>query len=169
MEASCVLPRWRGTWWPLPRRPNPGRRGMTSRNAWSASCSTGSFDGRTRSDRGGSASIERDAILVPREPLVERLQLGIQAAGKCRIPGAAERFLKVAFELEHVAQVVGAGETEAAVDLRRHVVVAHLPTERLRHCGRHLGAGQLLSRNGHGLPDELTPAFDQAVGALADI
>jgi hypothetical protein len=53
--------------------------------------------------------------------------------------------LEVAIELEHVAQILGAGEPEAAICFGRHFVVPDLSPERVRERRRHLRAGQVLA------------------------
>ncbi len=59
------------------------------------------------------------------------------------------RPFEVAVELEHVAELVRARETERAVRIRRHRVEANLASERTRHGRRHLGARQVLARHAH--------------------
>ena len=94
---------------------------------------------------------------------------GFKAREDVEVARTAEVLLKVALELEHVAQILGARETKAAVDLGRHVVVAHLLTQRLGERGGHLRAGQMLAGDADGLADELAAVLEDAVGALADV
>ena len=56
---------------------------------------------------------------------------GLSEREKARSRAPQKLALEVALELEHVAEVVGAGEAEAAVDLGRHGVVATVLAERL--------------------------------------
>ena len=64
---------------------------------------------------GSEPSPESDPALVRREPLIEGLQLRVERAREREVARAAVLLLEVALELEHVAEVVGAGEAEAAV------------------------------------------------------
>jgi hypothetical protein len=57
--------------------------------------------------------LNRNAVLVGGEPLGEGLQLGVQAAAEVDGAHRAEVVGEVAEELEHVAEVVGTGETKA--------------------------------------------------------
>src|SRR5438128_3274067 len=112
---------------------------------------------------------ERNLVLVPPQPLLERLQLRVQAPRQLDVPHADEILVEVALELEHVAQVVRARKPEPAVHLGRHVVELDLPAQRAAQRRRHLGSRQVLARDGYGLPDELRPAPEDGVGALADV
>src|SRR5262245_49185228 len=73
---------------------------------------------------GLARSAERDAVLVRCHPLVERLQLGIQRTRELNAAVASVEVVKVGLKLEHVPDVVGAGEVKASEDLGRHAVVA---------------------------------------------
>src|SRR5208337_331710 len=66
---------------------------------------------------------KRDAGLVLGEPGVEALQRGVEGSGDLEVARAAEVFVEVMLELEHVAQVLGPRETKAAVHLGWHGVV----------------------------------------------
>src|SRR5215469_15724107 len=59
---------------------------------------------------GLARSAERDAVLVRCHPLVERLQLGIQRTRELNAAVASVEVVKVGLKLEHVPDVVGAGE-----------------------------------------------------------
>src|SRR5437764_1503361 len=74
--------------------------------------------------------LDLDGALVRREPLPEILQLRIQLARVGDIARFAKLTLEVTVELEHVAEVVGAREAEAAIDGGVDGVVAHLFAER---------------------------------------
>ena len=112
---------------------------------------------------------QRDAALVLREPCIERLQFRVQGSGDIESARAAEDLFKIALELEHVAEVFGAGKAEFAIRLGRHVVVVHLSPQRLGERGGHLRAGQVLARNADGLADILLALLEDAEGALADV
>ena len=58
--------------------------------------------------------------------------VGFSARATSTLRAPQKMLLEVALELEHVAEIVGAGETEAAVHVGRHVVVAHLLAQRPR-------------------------------------
>src|SRR5262245_12534827 len=62
---------------------------------------------------GLARSAERDAVLIRRHPLVERLQLGIQRTRELDAAVAGVEIIEVGPELEHVPDVVGAGKAEA--------------------------------------------------------
>ena len=115
--------------------------------------------GLTREDSGASVQGEAQPSgmrsLFAREPLREGLELRVERREKREVARAAEVLLEVALELEHVAEVVGAGEAEAAVDLGRHGVVDDLLPEGLGERGRHLRAGQVLARDADRLADEV--------------
>ena len=115
------------------------------------------------------ALLQRDAALVLRQPLIEGLQRWIQRPGKLGIACSAEVFFEVAFELKHVAQIVGAGKSEAAIDIGRHTVIADFLAQGLAESGSHLRTGQMLSRDAYRLADELASFSEDAVRALANI
>jgi hypothetical protein len=60
-------------------------------------------------------------------------------------------------------------ETEAAVYLGWHVIVAHLLTQCSGECGGHLRTSQVLAGDADGLADELMTLLENAVSALADV
>ena len=113
---------------------------------------------------GLARSAERDAVLVRCHPLVERLQLGIQRARELDAAVGGVEVVEVGPELEHVPDVVGAGEAEAPEDAGRHVVVAHLLAERPREGGGDLRAGRVLARDSNGLADQLAATLEDPVG-----
>ncbi len=61
--------------------------------------------------------LKRDATLSLGEPPLEGLQRGVEGSGDVRVTRAAEDLLEVALDLEHVAEILGARETEAAIRL----------------------------------------------------
>src|SRR5262245_45679837 len=98
-----------------------------------------------RSPRIMTSSFDVNPSLVLREPRVEVLKRRGQRPRERDAPRAAEIVVKVALELEHVAEFLGARETEAAVDLGRHRVVDDLAAQRLRESRRHLPAREVLA------------------------
>src|SRR6267378_1165841 len=82
---------------------------------------------------------------------------------------AAKIFLEVALKLKHVSQIIGAWETEPAVNLRGHAVVADFLTQRFGKGGRHLCAGQVVAGDPNGHADEFAALLENAVRALADV
>src|SRR5688500_15798746 len=68
-------------------------------------------------------SFHRNLVLVPLEPLVERLQLRVQLPSRFDVTHADELIVEVPLELEHVAQVISTGEAEAAIDVGGNGVV----------------------------------------------
>src|ERR1039457_3267828 len=84
---------------------------------------------------------ERHAVLVFGEPRFKCPQRRVQSARGLKTARAAEILLEIAIELEHIAQILGSRETKAAVDVRRHIVVAHLLTQRPGERGGHLRTG----------------------------
>ena len=75
---------------PLTLKASKTRAKVEAQFAWRAVC------------LGLSRSAERDALLVRRHPLVERLQLGIQRARELDAAVGAVEVVEVGFELEHV-------------------------------------------------------------------
>jgi hypothetical protein len=74
---------------------------------------------------------------------VEALQRRVECTGDVEVARAAEDLIEVALELEHVAEIFGARETEATVYLGWHVIVAHLLTKCSGECGGHLRTSQV--------------------------
>src|SRR5262245_8588661 len=60
-------------------------------------------------------SLERNAALVFRYPLVERLQLRIQFPSNRGAASAQDFFFEVSVDLKHVSHFIGARESKAAV------------------------------------------------------
>src|SRR6185436_11002555 len=73
---------------------------------------------------------ERDAVLVCGDPLFERLQLGIERSRQGQIARAAILLVEVVLDLEHVAQILRAGESDRAVGVERDGVVDDLAAQR---------------------------------------
>ena len=71
--------------------------------------------------------------------------------------------------MEHVAEIVGAGESEAAVYLGRDVVVADLLAEDFGERGGHLRAGEIFAGDRDGGVHELFGVFENTVGAFPDV
>src|SRR5262249_16983621 len=118
---------------------------------------------------GLARSAERDAVLVRCHPLVEHLQLGIQRTRELNAAVASVEVVKVGLKLEHVPDVVGAGEVKASEALGRHAVVAHFLAERSREGGGDLRAGWVLAGDSDSLADQLAATLEDPVGAFADI
>src|SRR5579885_3121176 len=112
--------------------------------------------------------LQGDAVFILRQPGVEALKRWIQGAGELHVPRAAKHFVEVALELEHVAEVFGSGEAEAAIDLGRHFVIAHFPAQRPGEGGRHLRAREVFAGDADGSADELASP-ENAVGAAANV
>src|SRR5581483_5456279 len=112
---------------------------------------------------------DRNAVLVVSQPLVEGLQRGIERAGDGGIARAAEDVVKIALELEHVAEILGPGEAESAVRLGRHRVVAHLLPQRPAELRGHFRAGQMFAGDADGLTDVLPAFFEDAEGTFPDV
>jgi len=114
----------------------------------------------------GVRLLERDATLVLGEPLVKSLQRGVEGPGDAGVARTAENFLEISLELEHVAEIIGARETEAAVHFWWHIVVPYLLPQCLGQRLSHLRTGQMFARNADGLTDKLPTLLEDAVGAL---
>src|SRR5438034_8362959 len=108
--------------------------------------------------------LKRDTALVLGEPPVEGLERGVEGSGDVEVARAAPDLFEVSLELEHVAEILGAWETEATVHLGWHVVVADLLTQCLGKLGGHLCAGQMLAGDADGLANELGALLEDAVG-----
>src|SRR5262245_33887760 len=102
-----------------------------------------------------ASRLDRNSRNVLREPRVEGLQLRVERARELDAPGAAVVIVEVALELEHVAEVLRAGESEATVDFGGYYVVEDLAAQRLRESRRHLAAREVLARDADLLADEL--------------
>src|SRR5262245_63514 len=96
---------------------------------------------------------DRDPRLVRRNPGGEVLEGGVQRARDRGVAGAAELALEVALELEHVREVVGAGELERAIDRVGDGLVDDLGAERAAERGGHLGARRVLAGDSQRLAD----------------
>src|SRR5262249_3475519 len=118
---------------------------------------------------GLARSAERDAVLVRCHPLVERLQLGIQRTRELNAAVASVEVVEVGLKLEHVPDVVGAGEFKASEDLGRHAVVAHLLAERSRAGGVAPRAARSLAWHCDSLAAHPADTLEDPVGAFADI
>ena len=117
---------------------------------------------------GLARSAERDAVLVRRRPLVECLQFGIQRARELDAAVGAVEVVEVGFELEHVPDVVGAGEAEAPEDVGRHVV------KRTSSPSARVSAAAISAPVGcsPAIPTvwpQLAATLEDPVGALADV
>src|SRR5213083_2506451 len=101
----------------------PLRQGWPQTSSGAASSSYGFHPCRVRpaGPFPGAAPIdgllERDRLGVGCQPLLERLQLGVELASQLDAPRLHVGIVEVALELEHVPHVVGAGKAEAAVNV----------------------------------------------------
>ena len=100
---------------------------------------TRGFAPEVQGARAGSAG--GDLRFVLGEPLRKGLKLGVQLARELDVARGAVLGLEIALVLEHVAQIVGAGEPEGAVHLRRHVVVGDGLLEGAAHGRGHHAEG----------------------------
>ena len=82
----------------------------------------------------------------------------MQLARARRIARRAVTLLELGLELEHIGQVVGAGEPERRVLRGRQVHVVDGLAERERQLLCHLRAGQVLAGDSDGLADQLLAA-----------
>lgn len=110
-----------------------------------------------------------NSVRVFPKPGLEALQFRIQLAREFDAAGPAEIVLEIVLELEHVAEIVGAGETETAKYFGRYGVVADILSQRLAHAVGHLCAGQVFSRDAHRLSDEFLSLLEYTEGAFADV
>src|ERR1019366_4164373 len=111
--------------------------------------------------------LKRNGIFILCQPHLEALQGRVQAPGEARPAHPAKVIFEIALELKHVAYIVGAGETEPAVYVRWHAVVADFLSQHLGKNGGHLRARQILTRNSDGLANELITLLEYAIGAFA--
>src|SRR3954469_10257490 len=88
---------------------------------------------------------ERDLRRAAGKPRVEVLQLRVEGLADAALARSGVLRVEVPLELEHVPDLVGSGEAEAAVHVGIDVVVSHLLAERSRQLGRHLGSREVLS------------------------
>ena len=109
-----------------------------------------------------SASGLRRAECGPcsRPASVEGLQLRVERAGELEVARRAVVRVRVALELEHVAQVVGARESEARGRPRRARRCSAPPApSALLNAAAISRAGQVLAGDADRLADELSPAL----------
>src|SRR3954452_23238313 len=122
------------------------------------------------SPRAGTLRLSlRDPLAVRRQPLAETQQLRIQRTRFIHRPRRAEVSLKVALELEHVAEVVGAGKSESAIHARLDRVVADFFAEEVRKRRGHFRSGEMLARDADALPDQLRPLLENPVRTPANV
>ena len=77
-------------------------------------------------------------VSVIRQPVIKRLEPGIQRTRRVYFSWSAEIIAEVAVKLKHVAQIVSPGEVEPAVYLGRHRRIADFLVQRARHRIGHL-------------------------------
>src|SRR3954468_16805427 len=100
-------------------------------------------------------SFQRDQLPVLREPGFETQQLRIQGPRGLEAARSRELTVELDVVLEHVAEIIRARESEAAVRVEVHGEVADLLAQRLRHVERHLAARDVLVRDADALADPL--------------
>src|SRR5689334_11480681 len=118
---------------------------MKPRLAKSKSLRSSSETSRRASSRAfiWPASVQRYLSLICLSPLAEGHQFWIERARHFHIARAAEVLFEVALELEHVAEIVSAGKSEAAILLWRHRIEVAIDAEHLGQSRRHFGAAQV--------------------------
>ncbi len=72
-------------------------------------------------------------------------------------------------ELEHVAENLGTWKIEGPIHFEGHRKVVHGLSERMGEFGGHLRTREVLSRDAHGLADELFAALKEAKRTFADV
>ena len=87
---------------------------------------------------------------MQRQPIGKTLQLRVDRARELNAARTAEICTEVMIELEHVAEVLRAGESQAAIHIERHVLVQDLST----------GIGKIVRIN----PDGTIPKDNPFVG-----
>ncbi len=75
---------------------------------------------------------QRNLALVLAEPLIEGVRGRMERSREVDASRTEDLLFEVAIDLEHVAQLVGAGETEAAVGIRLDGVVLDVDAKTLR-------------------------------------
>jgi len=110
-----------------------------------------------------------DTPLVLGKPLLKGLQRGVEASGDVKVAGATEVLCEIPIELEHIAEIIRAWETQTTVHLRGHVVVPYLLPQCFGQRLSHLRTGQMFACNADGLTDKLPALLEDAVGALSDV
>ena len=68
------------------------------------------------------------------KPGCEALQLRIQRPRQAQIAGCAEFLLEIAFELEHVAQILRPRKSQTPIDIKGNSLIGHFPAQRLAQC-----------------------------------
>src|SRR5262249_6757548 len=118
---------------------------------------------------GLTSSFDGNPSLVLREPRVERLKPRGQGPREGDAPRAAELVVKVALDLDYVAEFLGAGEPEPAVDLGRPRFVPAPPAQRLRKPRAHPPAREVLPGDAALLADYPPAATKDAIGTAANV
>src|SRR5947209_10453978 len=122
------------------------------------------------SPRAGTLRLSlRDSLAIRRQPVAESQQLRIQRTRFIHRARGAEVSLEIALELEHVAEVLGAGKSESAIHARLDRVVANFFAEEVRKRRGHFRSGEMLARDADALPDQLRPLLENPISAAADV
>src|SRR6185312_7609379 len=77
--------------------------------------------------------------------------------------------IEIALELEHVAKIVGALETERAILFRRHRIIAHSLPDCLGHDRSHLLTGQMFTCDSNRLPGVFLAALENSQRAFSNV
>jgi hypothetical protein len=93
----------------------------------------------------------------------------MQLAHPREVAARAIRDFEVALELPHVAEFVGARETERAEGVRADRVVDHVFTEREFQLRRQLGAAQVITGESDRIVDQCVALQEHLVGGDADV
>src|SRR5262249_20396836 len=113
---------------------------------------------------------ERNATLVLRQPLVERLELRIQLLCDVRASSSDDMFFEISIDLEHIAHFVGSLEAEATVCIRFDGIVLDLSNaETFTEFVTHFAHRQVLAGDADSLPDMLLARFEDPIRNLADV
>src|SRR5215813_9432421 len=106
---------------------------------------------------------ERNAALVLRQPLVERLELRIQLPRDVCTSGSDDRFFEIPIDLEHIAHFVGSLEAEAAVGIRfDRIVLDGSNAEPLTKLVTHFAHRQVLAGDADSLSDILLARLEDS-------
>ena len=147
----------------LPGEPPAAPRPMTRRTPRARRAAPAS------SCRNCGARLNRNALGVLCQPLRKRLQLWVELARAFDSSRRAEHVLELAVELEHVREVIGAGEAKRCVLRWRQRDVSHRLAERTRQLLGHLRTSQMLAGDADRLADQLLAAREDAERARADV
>src|SRR5215813_12959509 len=105
---------------------------------------------------------ERNATLVLRQPLVERLELRIQLLCDVRASGSDDMFFEISIDLEHIAHFVGSLEAEATVCIRFDgIVLDPSNAETFTEFVTHFAHRQVLAGDADPHPERVLARFQE--------